>query len=172
MLINLKRVYFAYVFSNYIYFRNKPDNCFKDNLSIITLSFLLIFIGFVTLYRVALSILMIFTCFSFFVYMFYSDPQSFYTQVGMDPQIIDNLPTIKADQTKLSDCNYCVICTYDIEDNQDILQLKCNNKYVLNIFKYYIQYQINIRHLYHSECIKDWLKTKLTCPICKSTNIL
>ena len=42
----------------------------------------------------------------------------------------------------------CVICMTQYEKGDKILTIPCC-------------------HLYHMECIKDWFKSKNTCPICK-----
>ncbi|KAH6835484.1 hypothetical protein C2S53_003192 [Perilla frutescens var. hirtella] len=46
--------------------------------------------------------------------------------------------------------NFCVVCQTDYEDGEEIGTVDCG-------------------HEYHSECIKKWLHTKNTCPVCKST---
>lgn len=46
--------------------------------------------------------------------------------------------------------NFCVICQTDYEDGEEVGTVDCG-------------------HEYHSECIKKWLLTKNTCPVCKST---
>ena len=51
--------------------------------------------------------------------------------------IIDNM--IKTDRN-------CTICLENLTDN--IIKLKCS-------------------HLYHKECIKNWIKKKPNCPMCR-----
>ncbi|KAG6424482.1 hypothetical protein SASPL_114900 [Salvia splendens] len=46
--------------------------------------------------------------------------------------------------------NLCVICQTEYEDGEEIGGVDCG-------------------HEYHRECIKKWLLTKNTCPVCKST---
>ncbi|KAJ9551440.1 hypothetical protein OSB04_015485 [Centaurea solstitialis] len=50
------------------------------------------------------------------------------------------------------ECNFCVICQMEFEEQEKIGVLDCC-------------------HDYHSECIKKWLMVKNACPICKSTAI-
>lgn len=44
----------------------------------------------------------------------------------------------------------CVICMCEFQAEDDIAELKCDQ-----------------RHYFHTECLKDWLKRKLECPLCK-----
>ena len=46
----------------------------------------------------------------------------------------------------------CVICLNDIEQNHQILNLRC-------------------KHFYHGDCIKTWLSEKMSCPTCRTLNI-
>ncbi len=95
---------------------------------------------------------MIILCFPIMVYYFLRNPHSFYTNFGIDPEIIQNLPTIKADETQETTC---IICTEEIRQGNEILILKCNP-----------------RHYFHDYCIKSWLVRKLNCPICRQENII
>ena len=46
----------------------------------------------------------------------------------------------------------CVICLKKYEENDDILELKCDH-----------------RHYFHKECLEEWVKTNHdTCPLCTS----
>jgi len=46
----------------------------------------------------------------------------------------------------------CTICIMEIEDGDRVAVLDCN-------------------HLFHSDCLKSWIKRKNTCPLCQSPNI-
>ena len=68
----------------------------------------------------------------------------------LDEEIIDSFPIVKlSGLEKLpDDLNRCVICLDDFQENDEILSLPCV-------------------HIYHAECIKEWLRKRNTCPICK-----
>lgn len=118
--------YYCLVFSAYFTFRTEvTKTCFNDELKNISLIFLLIFIGIVSFFRQAMNILALFFGFPVIIYMFYSNPYEFYTRIGIDPQIIDNLPT--SISGKVED-QTCIICTEDITEGQEILHLKCPAK--------------------------------------------
>jgi len=57
-----------------------------------------------------------------------NNPNEFFINIGIDPQIIDDIPCIKAteDHTKYN----CLICCEDLHVGQDILPLKCNIRYL------------------------------------------
>jgi PP-loop superfamily ATP-utilizing enzyme len=82
-------------------------------------------IGIINIARQILNISMIMICFPIMVYYFLKNPQSFYTQFGIDPEIVKNLPTVKADATQIIQC---AICTEDILEGNEILVLKCPGK--------------------------------------------
>ena len=67
-----------------------------------------------------------------------------------DQQILDELPETKIDDvTKLDpEKKNCVICLEDFKNGDNATVLPCI-------------------HLFHSECVKNWLKTQNCCPICK-----
>lgn len=44
----------------------------------------------------------------------------------------------------------CVICSLEYKDDDTIAELKCDE-----------------RHYFHQECLEEWLKRKLECPLCK-----
>lgn len=87
------------------------------------------------------------------VLYFLKNPSSFYEHIGIDPDIIENLPQIDADETHSG--TMCVICSENVEIGDKIIVLKCDD-----------------RHFFHTECISVWLKKKIICPICRSTDIL
>ena len=90
--------------------------------------------------------------FPILVFYFKKNSKKFYEVFGLDPEIIDSIPTIPADEQH---CKSCVICTMDIKLGEEILILNCPG-----------------RHFFHGNCIKRWLKSKVNCPMCRSDDIL
>ena len=70
--------------------------------------------------------------------------------IGVDPNILNSLPETEVnDSSKLDpDNKNCVICLGDFQDKEHIICLPCI-------------------HVFHSECIKSWLRTNNCCPTCK-----
>ena len=85
------------------------------------------------------------------LFYFFQDPGGFIQRYGVDPDIIDNWPTISATAENNTDC---VICSDEIKEGQDIMILNCPG-----------------RHYYHASCIKEWLKQRVNCPVCRSNNV-
>lgn len=54
------------------------------------------------------------------------------------------------DETKSGGIDRCVICQVEYEDGESIVAL------------------LPCEHLYHSECISNWLQVKKICPICST----
>ena len=143
--------YLITVFGYYIILQRK-DLCFIKNTYMTCLTFYLITVGFVNLGQDLLTMIIIVICFPIMVYYFTRDPNSFYSNIGIDPEIINNLPTTKADQNHTGEC---VICTEVIKEGEEILVLKCPGK-----------------HYFHGACIKPWLRNKMSCPTCRNSNII
>ena len=99
-----------------------------------------------------LQVISVGVCLILMAKSFLDNPAYFYAHYGIDPEIIKNLPTIKADKKHVG-C--CAICTDDIKEEDEIMILKCPAK-----------------HFFHGSCIKSWLLVKTTCPMCRSENIL
>jgi E3 ubiquitin-protein ligase RNF115/126 len=68
----------------------------------------------------------------------------------VDSNLLESLPefTIEDINKIPPEKKNCVICLNDFEKGHKAMILPCT-------------------HLFHSSCIKDWLKTQNTCPICK-----
>ena len=68
----------------------------------------------------------------------------------VDPVILNNLPENKVhDPSKLDpEKKNCVICLEDFKEGDDIIILPCI-------------------HVFHKNCITDWLQSHNDCPICK-----
>ena len=48
------------------------------------------------------------------------------------------------------DTDKCMICMFEFEENDQVSELKCDR-----------------RHVFHSECLQQWLKVDKRCPLCK-----
>ena len=74
----------------------------------------------------------------------------FSLNLGLDDDTINNYPISKIkDINKLSeDKKRCTICLEDFKNNDDTIILPCI-------------------HIFHEECIKNWMKQNDSCPICK-----
>ncbi|OIW12753.1 hypothetical protein TanjilG_24686 [Lupinus angustifolius] len=70
---------------------------------------------------------------------------------GLSTDTIAGLPSVNyktgGDQHGSNDS--CVICRVDYEDGESLTVLSC-------------------KHLYHPECINNWLKINKVCPVCST----
>ena len=64
--------------------------------------------------------------------------------------IMNLLPSSEVKEKKEGENNNCIICLNDFEIGDNVTSLPC-------------------LHVYHTDCIKSWLKSKNHCPICKYT---
>ena len=144
--------YLFSIFVSYFIYTKSDSKCFvKDNLTTIVF-YSLLFVGLVNIFQRIINLFLIISWLIIMINSFLSNPSHFYANYGVDPEIIKNLPTIKADKKHVS-C--CVICTEDIKEGDDIMVLKCP-----------------ANHFFHGNCIKSWLLVKTTCPMCRSENVL
>ena len=154
ILINaiITTFYFFSIFISYLIYSKSDTKCFIQDNFITMIFYALLFLGIVNVMQKVINLGLIIASFSLLVNSFLANPSHFYSQYGIDPEIIRNLPTINADDKHVS-C--CVICTEDIKKGDEIMVLKCPGN-----------------HFFHANCIKSWLIVKTTCPMCRSENVL
>lgn len=144
--------YLFSIFVSYFIYAKSDSKCFvKDNLTTIVF-YGLLFVGLVNIFQKIMNFCLVIGWFIYMINSFLADPSYFYANYGIDPEIIKNLPTFKADKKHISSC---VICTEEIKEGDEIMILKCPGK-----------------HFFHGSCIKSWLMVKTTCPMCRSENVL
>lgn len=148
----LSTFYLFSVFLSYFIYSKSDSKCFVQDNFITLVFYGLLFIGMINLFQKIINITLIFGWFIAMINTFFDNPSYFYSHYGVDPEIIKNLPTFKAEKKHIS-C--CVICTEEIKEGDEIMILKCPGK-----------------HFFHAECIKSWLIVKTTCPMCRSENVL
>ncbi|ONK80284.1 uncharacterized protein A4U43_C01F15930 [Asparagus officinalis] len=68
---------------------------------------------------------------------------------GLSVDTIASLPSVtyKAQSSQDANTDQCVICRLDYEEGDSLVELSC-------------------KHLYHPECINQWLQINKVCPIC------
>jgi E3 ubiquitin-protein ligase DOA10 len=72
-------------------------------------------------------------------------------QAQEQDDIISNVVKMFYDPAKYKLADNCVICMGDFELNQEVTPLPCD-----------------MRHVFHTECITQWMKTQTKCPLCKA----
>ena len=144
--------YYICLYLSYIIYSQSEPRCFRIDTFTIFIFFSIIIIGVISFFQTIINLVMLFVYFIYMIEAFVNNPIYFYNHYGMDPEMIKNLPTIKADKKHI--CT-CVICLKDIKEGDSILILNCPGK-----------------HYFHGDCIKDWLLIKTTCPMCRSELIL
>ncbi|KAK8519034.1 hypothetical protein V6N13_017717 [Hibiscus sabdariffa] len=70
---------------------------------------------------------------------------------GLSADSLASLPSVKykAGSSQIGSNESCVICRVDYEDGDSLTVLSC-------------------KHLYHPECINNWLKINKVCPVCSA----
>ena len=77
------------------------------------------------------------------------NPSEQINNVNIDA-IMSLLPSSEIKEKNEGENNNCIICLNDFEIGDNVTSLPC-------------------LHVYHTDCIKSWLKSKNHCPICKYT---
>lgn len=140
--------YYVCIYFSYLIYSQSNEKCFKLDTFTVFIFFTIIYIGIISFFQTCFYLISIFIYFFFFLESLINNPNFFYNQFGMDPEMIQNLPTIKADKEHIGNC---IICLKNINKGEQILILNCPG-----------------RHYFHGECIKSWLKCKVCCPICRN----
>ena len=68
-------------------------------------------------------------------------------EVGLSPSVLDSFPLIPFHKTEDNE-DSCSVCLCEYEETETVMTLPC-------------------LHQFHPECIKGWLKSHTTCPICR-----
>ena len=68
---------------------------------------------------------------------------------GLSNQQINNLPIIRYTKGNNNESKQCIICMEEFEEKEKVKLLPC-------------------AHIFHNNCIKQWLLKEKTCPFCKS----
>ena len=68
---------------------------------------------------------------------------------GLSKKQFDKLPFVKYDKNKYSENYQCIICMEEFQKNEKVKLLPCG-------------------HIFHDNCIKEWLMKQKSCPFCKS----
>ena len=66
-------------------------------------------------------------------------------------RVIKGLATREFNTEQFTSQKECAICLSEFEEGQPVTPLSCD-----------------VKHYFHSECIKQWIKTKNTCPLCRT----
>lgn len=144
--------YYICIYISYLIYAQNSPTCFKlDTFTILTF-FTIIFFGIISFFQTCINLIMLSINFFFMVEKYISNPIFFYNQYGMDPEYIQNLSTVKADDEHTGTC---IICLKNINAGESILILSCPAK-----------------HFFHGDCIKNWLMVKTCCPMCRSELVL
>jgi E3 ubiquitin-protein ligase DOA10 len=79
--------------------------------------------------------------------------------------MIDKVPECRADKASMEE-EVCVICL------QNVLEETAAGEKREQIEVKYLSCNQRVKNYYHKECLFQWLKTKVVCPICKDKDIM
>ena len=145
--------YYISTIAGYYSFKRLSLNFTINNLYKCIFIFCLIFIGIVHICLFFVSFFYILLSFIISLNSFFENESEFISNQGQLPVVLEKFLDIqKADSQH---CGECYICLEDIEKGQEIITLKCNTK-----------------HFFHSPCIRKWLRTSISCPLCRQHNII
>ena len=139
--------YYVCIFFAYLIYSKSTRQCLKQDTFTIFSFFSIVFMGLISSFQAIISIIILTIYFVLMVDTLINNPNFFFNHYGMDPDMIKNLPTVKADDKHVSTC---IICLKDINEGDQIMILNCSDK-----------------HYFHGDCIKSWLSVKTVCPICR-----
>lgn len=144
--------YFATI-AGYYSFKRISLDFIINNIYTCIFIYCIIFIGIVHICLFVVSCIYIILSFIFSLNSFLDNEMNFIIRQGELPSILEEL--LVTQKAKGQYCNKdCNICLTNIEEDTEIIILKCNKN-----------------HFFHSECIKKWLKYSISCPLCRQQNI-
>ncbi|OMJ85304.1 hypothetical protein SteCoe_13398 [Stentor coeruleus] len=124
------------------------DSCFDDAKELTLLSFIFIVLGYIYMFIPCLICCCICLCLPILIIaIIYANPGQ---QAASEVQINRLKNCFYKDME--TTCKECVICFSEFEENDQVITLDCD-----------------VRHVYHSPCLKRWLRINNTCPICRKS---
>ncbi|CAL0330858.1 unnamed protein product [Lupinus luteus] len=83
----------------------------------------------------------------------YHYPSSAYRLDNLKVQFLDKLPRVLFDDDLRARDSLCCVCLGEFELKEELLQIP------------------HCKHMFHIECIHNWLQSKTTCPLCRCSII-
>ena len=125
------------------------ENCYEDSPNLTILSFVLIVLGYVYFCIPCVLCCCICMCLPvLIIMMIYAQPRG---QNPASEEVISRLESVPYKSSEGGN-KECVICFAQFEEDEEIIQLSCD-----------------VRHSFHPNCLKRWLRINSTCPICRKT---
>ena len=149
-------LWFIYGVYNIMFYPEIFDVAIAKNTYIVYYVILFILFGFFQFSRLIFLLIMLiffYPCFSYFIYISYCN---IYNKIITNHKLAKQLKSITFKEylmktkEKIDDVGICIICTEEFKKNDSVINLKCNTK-----------------HVFHENCIKQWIGKKAQCPICR-----
>ena len=71
----------------------------------------------------------------------------------VSPRVVEKIKNNKIDPKFISKESCCSICLEDFDETKDIIYLDC-------------------KHIYHEDCIIEWINKEPSCPLCRSNSLV
>ncbi|KAK1385511.1 putative E3 ubiquitin-protein ligase RHA4A [Heracleum sosnowskyi] len=75
-------------------------------------------------------------------------------EVGLKEDVADKLPTIVFDEELKGKDSSCCVCLVEFEMKEELIQVP------------------SCKHIFHSVCIRNWLSSTTTCPLCRCSVVV
>ena len=69
----------------------------------------------------------------------------------MGDRVINGLATRSFNPEQFTSNKECAICLSEFVEGEKVVPLSCN-----------------VQHYFHEQCIKQWIRTKTQCPLCRA----
>lgn len=89
---------------------------------------------------------------------------------GLTKEQLKNIPDAQLSDEQFNDKTNCVICIVDFKRKEKVKLLPCKVSLLINLLKHDMpnsNRSLLWQHMYHKNCINNWLKTNTTCPVCR-----
>eukprot|EP01017_Pseudomicrothorax_dubius_P005782 TRINITY_DN11537_c0_g2_i2.p1 TRINITY_DN11537_c0_g2~~TRINITY_DN11537_c0_g2_i2.p1 ORF type:complete len:306 (+),score=20.91 TRINITY_DN11537_c0_g2_i2:142-1059(+) len=135
-----------FTWGHFIYFNDRQCSVLSPKEYLLLSVFLLL--GYIYFLGILCLVIIFAVCFILFLIIL-----SFFNSPAIQPtpaEVLDSLPTFPYDSRLFTDHTMCVICRNDYVAEEVLMRLPCNPS-----------------HYFHERCIRTWLGTNGTCPICR-----
>ena len=86
-----------------------------------------------------------------------------------DDEVSEDHKPIALSHISEADEVICTVCQDEFIENELIIELDCgHNLQSHSKSDQNVNLQNHQKHIFHTHCIKEWLKVKFTCPICRT----
>lgn len=134
--------------------KNGVENSLKENVLMTYYITILLLLGFFIFAKFIFYIIFFISFCPCISYVMFTEMREEYRRKQRERRIEEKMVPITYEeyiQLNGAECDSCIICAELFKEKSAVVQLPCS-----------------VKHLFHEACIKQWIKNKTICPICRT----